>query len=145
MAGKCHNLSYFRTLVLRQWVRFQEHWCKQLANRQLVGALRPVNHKGLHQGCTQTSLHLQVIHFTSHFTTSHVFFKPIYIPRALNTANSQCHYRKTRLIITQLPTFGKKGGGGGREREIGNDRWMHENNLKNASQSKTMEKNKLHL
>ena len=41
---------------------------------KLVGALSPVNHKGLHQGCTQTSLDLQVIHFTSHHTTSHVFF-----------------------------------------------------------------------
>ena len=56
-----------------------------------VGALSPVNHKGLHQGWTQTSLYLQVIHFTSHHTTSHVFccccccFKPIHIPQALNT------------------------------------------------------------
>ena len=40
----------------------------------LVGALSPVNHKGLHQGWTQTSLYLQVIHFTSHHTTSHVGF-----------------------------------------------------------------------
>ena len=35
---------------------------------QLVGALSPVNHKGLHQGWTQTSLYLKVIHFTSHHT-----------------------------------------------------------------------------
>ena len=41
---------------------------------KLVSALIPVNHKGLHQGWTQTSLNLQVIHFTSHHTTSHVFF-----------------------------------------------------------------------
>ena len=40
--------------------------------RYLVGALSPVNHKGLHQGWTQTSLYLQVIHFTSHHTTSHI-------------------------------------------------------------------------
>ena len=33
-----------------------------------IGALSPVNHKGLHQGWTQTSLHLQVIYFTSHHT-----------------------------------------------------------------------------
>ena len=39
---------------------------------QLVGALSPVNHKGLHQGWTQISLFLQVIHFTSHHTTSRV-------------------------------------------------------------------------
>ena len=38
----------------------------------LVGALSPINHKGLHQGWTQISLYLQVIHFTSHHTTSHV-------------------------------------------------------------------------
>ena len=40
---------------------------------QLVGALSQVNHKGLHQDGTQTSLCLQVIHFTSHHTKSHVF------------------------------------------------------------------------
>ena len=38
---------------------------------------------GLHQGWTQTSFYFQVIHFTSHHTTSHVF-EPIYIPRALD-------------------------------------------------------------
>ena len=38
----------------------------------LVGALSPVNHKGLPKGRTQPSLYLQVIHFTSHSTTSHV-------------------------------------------------------------------------
>ena len=37
---------------------------------ELVGALSPENHRGLHQGWTQTSLYLQVIHFTSHHTTS---------------------------------------------------------------------------
>ena len=31
-------------------------------------------HKGSHQGWTQTSPYLQLIHFTSHHTTSHVFF-----------------------------------------------------------------------
>ena len=40
----------------------------------LVCALSPVSHKRLHQVWTQTSLYLQVIHFTSHFTTSHFFF-----------------------------------------------------------------------
>ena len=40
----------------------------------LRGALSPVSHKGLHQGWTQTSLYLQVIHFRSHHTTSHVSF-----------------------------------------------------------------------
>ena len=51
---------------------------------QLVSALSPVNHKGLHQGRTQTSFSLHVINFTSHHTTSHVF-EPIYIPWALTT------------------------------------------------------------
>ena len=41
---------------------------------KLVGALSPVNHKGLHRGWTQASLHLQVILFTSDHTTSHVFW-----------------------------------------------------------------------
>ena len=46
---------------------------QQQQNILLVGALSPVIHKGLNQGWTQTSLYLQVIHFTSHRTTSHVF------------------------------------------------------------------------
>ena len=50
----------------------------------LVGALSPVNHKGLPKGRTQPSLYLQVIHFTSHHTQV-MFFQPVYIPRALNT------------------------------------------------------------
>ena len=44
----------------------------------LVGALSPVSHKGLHQGWTQASLCLQVIHFTSHHTTNHVFLAYLY-------------------------------------------------------------------
>ena len=44
-----------------------------------VGALSPVNHKGLYQGWTQTSLYLQVIHFISHHTTSHAFFFLAYL------------------------------------------------------------------
>ena len=43
-----------------------------------VGALSPVNHKGLHQGRTHTSLYLQVIHFTSHQTTGHFFLAYLY-------------------------------------------------------------------
>ena len=41
-------------------------WSAYGSFRWLVGALSPVNHKGLHQGWTQTSLYLQIIHFTSH-------------------------------------------------------------------------------
>ena len=40
----------------------------------LVSASSPVNNKGLHQGRTQTSLYLEVIHFTSRHTKSHEFF-----------------------------------------------------------------------
>ena len=53
-----------------------------------LAALSPVSHKVLHHGWTQTSSYLQVIHFTSHYTTSYsfvLFFLAVYIPRALNT------------------------------------------------------------
>ena len=70
----------------------------------LVGGLSPANHEELHQGWTQTSVYLQVIHSTSLFFSlepqlrfypqfrnakpekqlTHVF-EPIHIPRALNT------------------------------------------------------------
>ena len=43
---------------------------EQLLVSNLVGALSPVNHKGVHQDRTQTSIYLQVIHSTSHYTTS---------------------------------------------------------------------------
>ena len=39
----------------------------------LVGALSPVNHKGLHQGWQQTLSYLHVIHSTSHYATSFFF------------------------------------------------------------------------
>ena len=75
---------------------------------QLVGALNPVSHKGLPKGWIQTSIYLQVIHSTRHYTTSLFFpqttakilstisehktrkkqkhvLEPIYIPRALST------------------------------------------------------------
>ena len=50
----------------------------------LVGALSPVNHKGLHQGWTQTSLYLPV--FISQVIIPQVMFcEPICILRALST------------------------------------------------------------
>ena len=75
---------------------------------ELVGALSPVTHKGLHQDYTQTSIYFQIIHSTNHIipqvsfaqTTAEILstiserktrktialvFEPIYIPRALNT------------------------------------------------------------
>ena len=51
--------------------------CSKLVS-WLVVALNPVNHKGLHQGCTQTSFCLKVVHFTSHDTASHVFLAYLY-------------------------------------------------------------------
>ena len=36
--------------------------------------MSPVNYKGLHQGWTQTSLHLKVINFISHHTTSIFYY-----------------------------------------------------------------------
>ena len=42
--------------------------------RERDGVLSPVNHKGFHQGLTQTSLYLRVIDFTSRHTISHVCF-----------------------------------------------------------------------
>ena len=50
---------------------------KQLVS-ELVGTLSPVSHKGLHQGWKQTSIYLQVIHFTSHHTTSQLFWAYLY-------------------------------------------------------------------
>ena len=43
-----------------------------------------VRRSKLHQGWTQTSLYLQVIHFTSRIPEV-MFFETIYIPRTLNT------------------------------------------------------------
>ena len=40
--------------------------------------MSPVNHKRLHQGWTQISLYLLIIHFTSHHTTSHAFLAYFY-------------------------------------------------------------------
>ena len=52
---------------------------------QFVGALSPVNHKGLHQGWTPTSLSLHVYSFHMSLYHKSCFFKPSYIPRVLNT------------------------------------------------------------
>ena len=48
---------------------------------QLVGALSPVNHKGLHQGWTQTCK----VFISQVIIPQVMFFEPVYIPRALNT------------------------------------------------------------
>ena len=59
------------------WIGSKNMTCDMMTCEMLVsysfGALSAVNHKGLHQRWTKTSLYLQVIYFTSHHTTSHVF------------------------------------------------------------------------
>ena len=76
-----------------------------------------VNHKGLHQGWSQASLYLQVIHFTSHFTTIvFLFFLPIYIAQALNTGTyiQQCDLfysgGPTQEPVSATSNTGKKSG-----------------------------------
>ena len=82
---------------------------------QLVGALSPVNHKGLHQGRTQTSLYLQVIHFTSHQTTSHVFFNVFIFHRhsTRESASGKVTYfilqAYTEAMCKPQPTLEKSG------------------------------------
>ena len=61
-------------------------------------------HKGLHQGWTQTSLYLQVIHFTSHHTTSNGFVL-VYLHSA-GTQHGNLHPSGWPLLIcgpTQAP------------------------------------------
>ena len=81
----CSKIRLMRSLVTPIFLYACESWTltAELQRRiqamemrlvsWLVGALSPVKHKGLHQGWTQTSLYIQVINFTSHHTTSHVF------------------------------------------------------------------------
>ena len=82
---------------------------------QLAGALSPDKHKGLHQGWTQTSLYLKVIHFTSHHTTSRVFFS-LFIFRGHSTrepASSMATYFILRIYTGTMcqpqPTQEKSG------------------------------------
>ena len=61
----------FLVMVWLQWASPSEPFPWNAS--YLFGALSPGNHKGLHQGWTQTSFCLTVIHFTSHNAISHVF------------------------------------------------------------------------
>ena len=70
---------------------------------KLVCALSPVNHKGLHQGWTQTSLYLKVIQSTSHHTTSHVFRAYLY---SVGTQHGNLHPARWPILFcgpTQEP------------------------------------------
>ena len=60
------------TPIQVKWSCMVWSWYKLVS--KWVGALSPVNRKGLHQGWTQTSLCLRVRYFTIHHTTSHVFW-----------------------------------------------------------------------
>ena len=112
-----------------------------LLDSQLVGALSPVNHKGLHQSWKQISIYLHVIHSTSHYATRLFFFllkpqlkfhpvserktrktvthvlEPIHIPRAVNTGT--CTSRVTNILFcgpTQEPVLITANTGKTRER-----------------------------
>ena len=65
-----------KSFCLDNWKRKVTHNAEIVSS--LVGAFSPVNHKGLLQGWTQTSIYLQVIHFTSNHTSSHVFWAYLY-------------------------------------------------------------------
>ena len=67
---KIRNLPVTTSVIVLFLIKTVSLALYQECNRQLVGALSPVNHKGLHQGWTQTLIYLQVIHSTSHYTTS---------------------------------------------------------------------------
>ena len=72
---------------------------------KLVGTLSPVNHKRLHKGWTQTSLCLQIIHFTNHHTTSHDFFYLAYLYSA-GTQHGNLHLAEWPVLFygpTQEP------------------------------------------
>ena len=67
---KIRNLPVTTSVIVLFLIKTVSLALYQECNRQLVGALSPVNHKGLHQGWTQTLIYLQVTHSTSHYTTS---------------------------------------------------------------------------
>ena len=79
---------------------------------KLVGALSQVNHRRLHQGWTQTSLYLQVSHFTSHHTTFHLFWAYLY---SAGTQHGNLHpagwpilfYGPTKKPVLATPYIGK--------------------------------------
>ena len=81
----------------------------------LVCALSSVNHKGLHQGCV--SLYPQVIHFTSHHTTSHVF--SLFIFRVHSTREPA----SSRVTYFILQAYTGTGGSHSQHREKNRERF----------------------
>ena len=79
-----HSLSTPAAHQVSNIVFYDKSWKHTKSLIHLVGAFSPVNHKELHQGWTQTSLYLRVIHFTSHHTTSHVVWAYLYYASTLH-------------------------------------------------------------
>ena len=76
---RCHyNIFYHYTVSTDKpcdlwWLerKLFMHSIEDCVTRKLiVGAFSPISHKWLHQGLKQTSVYLQVIHSTSHYTTN---------------------------------------------------------------------------
>ena len=91
---------FIRQFMITSFVNLLVSW--------LVGPLSPVDHKGFHQGWTQTSLYLQFIYFTSHHTTSLFGFFCLFIFRRHSTrepASSRVTY-----FILRAYTRTKKSG-----------------------------------
>ena len=91
---------------------------------ELVSALSPVSHKGLLEGCTQTSLCLQGTYFTSHHTSSHVFWAYLY---STGTQHGNVHPTVWRILFcepTQEPVLATANTGKNRERFWNKCRWM---------------------
>ena len=67
---------YIRSSPLQNPMQRKVEWRSgpNKLNGQSVGALSPVNHKGLYQGWYQTSLYRHIIHYSSNYTTG-LFFK----------------------------------------------------------------------
>ena len=89
---------------------------------ELLGALSPFNHKGLHQGWTQTSLYLQVIHFTSHLSTSQAF-----LAYSAGTQHGNLPLARWPILFcgpTQEPCVSHSQHGKNRERFWKKCRWM---------------------
>ena len=70
---------------------------------QLAGALSPVNHKRLHQGWAQTSIHLLLlIPYKSHGTAK--FFKVHIISLDTNTKHANIKHKFSKKESSILPT-----------------------------------------
>ena len=84
----------------KYWRRFtNSEWVSEWVSWLVSCALSPVNHKGLYQGWTQTSVYPLVIHSTSHYTTS--LFFPNKRSNSLNTSTIS-EYKPTKTVTQFL-------------------------------------------